>query len=172
MNERKVMYIGSALVFGGVFGGLALFETKNIFASLIVGIFSGVFFSFGIFLFFLVVQRFSIFGLSKITGWAADEIIVLSGDANFFNGGLAEGGKLFLTNKRIRFCGHRMGLSILDNTYQLTSIESASPFRTLGIVPNGMAVTLSDGRILKFVVYERDNWCAEINGISKMSPTF
>ena len=46
-------------------------------------------------------------------------------------------------------------------------LGTASPSSTLGIIPNGLAVTLDDGRRERFVVNRRSEWVEKILGAMK-----
>ena len=47
---------------------------------------------------------------------------------------------------------------------------SVEPSRTLGIVPNGMTVTFSDGRRERFVVMNRTEWLHRLHAAT-LRPT-
>ena len=90
--------------------------------------------------------------------FASDESIVHAGPANHFMGMEAVGGKLFLTNHRLRFRAHALNVQRHDTSYPLGDIVSVTPTRTLGLVPNGIRIELADGRREKFVVSARSEW--------------
>jgi len=90
------------------------------------------------------------------------EVTIRSGATNFMRHGLAEGGILFLTDKRLRFCTHRVSAEVGDYSFPVTAIAVVKPFRMLGIVPNGIEVDLNDGRSARFVVDDRQAWMEAI----------
>lgn len=95
-------------------------------------------------------------------GFDADEAVVHYGPANHFKGIESVGGKLFLTNKRLRFRSHKFNVQSHDESYPIETIATAEPTRTLGIVPNGVLVLLRDGRRERFVVGGRAEWVAHL----------
>jgi hypothetical protein len=95
-------------------------------------------------------------------GFEDDETVVHYGPANHFKGIESVGGKLFLTNKRLRFRSHKLNVQTHDESYPVEAIASVEPARTLGIVPNGVLVHLRDGRQERFVVGGRSEWVARL----------
>jgi hypothetical protein len=106
----------------------------------------------------VVFKRFRAFGLKDIKGWAQDEVVIRSGPANMMRHGLGEGGMLFLTGQRLRFSSHRAGVEVGDHSFPLATVASIQLCRTLGLVPNGLLVQMSDGRSAQFVVEDRSAW--------------
>jgi hypothetical protein len=98
----------------------------------------------------------------KAAGFDSDETIVHYGPANHFKGIESVGGKLFLTNKRLRFRSHVFNVQTHDESYPVEAIASVQPTRTLGLVPNGLLVHLRDGRRERFVVGGRSEWVARV----------
>ena len=72
------------------------------------------------------------------------------------------GGKLFLTDKRLRFRSHKINFQKHDESYPIETIASVEPSRSLGIIPNGLLVHLRDGRRERFVVTGRGDWVSSI----------
>ena len=95
---------------------------------------------------------------------AAGETLIKEGAANHFKGSEAVGGKLYLTNTRLIFKSHAFNVQAHEEAFQLGDITSVLPRKTLGIIPNGMTVTLKDGREEKFVINGRDDWMKQIAG--------
>jgi hypothetical protein len=95
-------------------------------------------------------------------GFDSDETVVHYGPANHFKGIESVGGKLFLTNKRLRFRSHKFNAQTHDESYPIEAISAAEPARTLGIVPNGVLVHLRDGRRERFVVGGRTEWVTHL----------
>jgi hypothetical protein len=98
----------------------------------------------------------------QAAGFDADETVAHFGPANHFKGAEGVGGKLYLTNKRLRFRSHKINLNNHDESYALGEIAGVEPVRTLGIVPNGVLVRLRDGRGERFVVTGRADWVKQI----------
>lgn len=167
MSERLGLFLLIALASGLPMGLLGWWLSGSFLVGTVLGAMSGTGLSIFLFLFTIVVKKFRVFGLKAIEGWAPDEVVIRSGDAKIFRNGLAEGGQLFLTNRRLRFVGHRLGAQILDSSYAACEIAAAEPTRTLGLVPNGLRVSLQDGRVLNFVVYDRKGWANELNQFAR-----
>ena len=72
------------------------------------------------------------------------------------------GGKLQLTDRRLIFRSHSLNIQVHQEAYSLESIVAVKPRNTLGLVPNGMAVGLRDGREERFVVFGRGGWMSAI----------
>jgi hypothetical protein len=45
-----------------------------------------------------------------------------------------------------------------------SDIASVAPVRTWGMIPNGLAVTLKSGKVERFVVNDRNDWIAKLQG--------
>jgi hypothetical protein len=94
----------------------------------------------------------------RSAGFDDGETLVHFGLANHFKGMEAVGGKLFLTNRRLRFRSHKLNIQTHDESYPIEAIASVEPSNALGIVPNAILVHLHDGRREKFVVNARGQW--------------
>jgi hypothetical protein len=154
---RQVILAG--LAFGVCMGLFIGWMTGSSYYGFHGGFFSG--FAFG-----WAIKRFLKVSMStprlEIDGQAAefdaDENVIHSGPANHFKGIEAVGGKLFLTDRRLRFRSHKFNAQPHDESYPIEAIVSVEPARTLGIVPNGVLVHLRDGRRERFVVGGRSEW--------------
>lgn len=102
---------------------------------------------------------------------AVGETIIKEGPANHFKGAESVGGKLYLTNQRLFFKSHTLNLQVHEESYPLDQIVSTRRRNTLGIVPNGLAVHLKDGREEKFVVWGRGDWMKKIQQAQANTPT-
>lgn len=158
MKGRFQSTLLAFLAFGLVMGIYTAFVSRSLATGIVLGIISGAVFALLMLLLTVVFKRFRAFGLKDIKGWAPDEVEIRSGLANMMRHGLGEGGMLFLTNKRLRFCSHRAGVEVADHSFPLATIASVAPCRTLGLVPNGLLVQMSDGRSAQFVVDDRTAW--------------
>ena len=162
MSGRLKSTIYAFLVFAAVMSAVFTITTGSLAVGIVTGIVAGALFAMAVLLFVVIVQKFRMFGVKNIQGWAAGEVTNRSGAANFMRHGLAEGGILFLTDKRLRFCTHRVSAEVGDYSFPVSAIAVVKPFRTLGIVPNGIDVDLNDGRSARFVVDDRQAWMAAI----------
>jgi hypothetical protein len=124
MKNLWLPSIFSFLMFGLVMSVGAVFQTGSVQAGLVMGLLGGAAFTAGILIFKFAEGRFRVFGMKEVDGWAAGEMILRSGDANMMRHGLAEGGRLFLTGIRLRFCAHRAGLEVGDLSFPLAGVVS------------------------------------------------
>lgn len=92
------------------------------------------------------------------------ETIVLEGAANHFKGLEGVGGKLFLTERRLRFISHSLNVQTHDESWPLDRITEAEATRTLKLIPNGLRVTLDDGSTERFVVWGHREWADALRG--------
>jgi hypothetical protein len=140
----------------GVFLG---WTTHSILGGLEAAVVSGT--SFG-FLIHRFASRMASGNDNEIAGQAvafeAGENLVYAGLANHWKGLESVGGKLFLTNRRLRFRSHKMNVQNHDESYVLSDIILVKASRTLGIVPNGLKVHLRGGTVERFVVTNRSDW--------------
>lgn len=141
---------------------LCWWQSGSLLIGLILGILSGALFTLFLTIFANFMEKSASLGIAKIGGWSVDEKIIYSGVANMVKKIEAMGGKLYLTNKRLRFCAHRINADIGDYSFSLTSISSVERAYMFGIIPNAITIQLSDGRRAKFVVYNRENWIRNI----------
>jgi hypothetical protein len=91
-----------------------------------------------------------------------EEPIIWSGDANHFVNCEAVGGKLYLLTDKLQFQSHNFNIQNHGLTIEIEQIRDVSFYNTLGLVPNGLAITTSDGKKERFVVDNRKLWRTEI----------
>lgn len=161
-DRHKHLYVSlGALVFGAAMGLFIGLSTGSGYYGFHGGFFSGA--AFGWMLKrFMKLSPLSLTVDARNEGFDEDETIVLHNGANHFKGIEAVGGKLFLTNKRLRFRSHRFNVQAHDESYPLDAIHAVEAVRTLGIIPNGLVVQLKDGRRQRFVVMNRSAWLAQL----------
>ena len=92
----------------------------------------------------------------------ANDIVIYSGMANHFLNAESVGGNLFLYSDRLYFKSHAVNIQVHDLTIELNQIKNVSYYNTLGLIPNGLAVNLHNGKTEKFVLYKRAVWQKEI----------
>lgn len=80
----------------------------------------------------------------------------------------AVGGKLVLTNKRILFKSHKINIQPHELSIPLTDIVSASGYKKLGLLNNGLAITTSNGLVEKFTVDEPSAWVQELTSATPL----
>lgn len=163
-NQRNIRYVLlGGLVFGAGMGACIFWVTKSGYYGFHGGFLSGFLFAFAISRFLKVsmtTPRLELDG--REAGFDADEKVLRHGLANHYKGIEAVGGKLFLTNRRLRFRSHKINVQTHDESYPIDTIASVEPARSLGIVPNGLLVHLRDGRRERFVVSGRGDWVSSI----------
>ena len=146
----------AGLVFGILFGiFLAVWFDTNY--ALIAGPISGL--VFGIILYFFVTSK----TVKRQTQIQTDgKEIIHSGGANHFTNGEAVGGKLYLLTDKLQFQSHGFNIQNHGLTIDLKQIEEVSFCNTLGLIPNGIEITILGGQTEKFVVGGRRLWKREI----------
>ena len=127
---------------------------KSVFAGLAGGAVSGVLFG------WLMWK----FGNSKFVTQStkidteAGENILFETPANHFKGIEAVGGKLYLTNKRLVFKSHKLNIQNHELSIPLNNIKNVARHKTIGIVDNGLSITVVNGNVEKFVVEQVEDW--------------
>jgi hypothetical protein len=94
----------------------------------------------------------------------AGETFEYSSPANHFLNLEGRGGRLALTKTHLMFMPHVTNLQKRGLRIPRAEIAGVAAVKTLGLVPNGLAVTLKSGKIERFVVDDRDAWVAKIGG--------
>jgi hypothetical protein len=170
---RNAAYAGlkSGILFGLIFGSLSvgieyLFLPRAVLPTLQahVVVFAACSAAFGLFMGLF----FGLFGNSKtIERQTAielpqGEIVEYQGSANHFLNREARGGRLYVTHRALIFQPHRMNIQKAPIVISRSEIADAFKCRTLGIVPNGIAVLQRSGTKDKFVVSRRDEWIRRI----------
>lgn len=153
LSPKKIAVV--ALVFGGPMGALFWFQTGKPGTALVAGVFAGLLFALATSFF---ASRVAKADQDDVGSPNSGEALLRSGLTNHFKGVEGVGGKLFLTDRRLRFVSHKLNVQRHDESWALDEIASVEPTRTLGIVPNGMRVTLRSGQRERFVLYGRRAW--------------
>lgn len=150
-----------AVAFGVPMGAFLWMQTGRPAAAAIGGVMCGVLFAVAIAAF---GARAADSGASDAALFGTDggETLVRSGLANHFKGMESVGGKLYLTDHRLRFVSHKLNVQRHDESYPLREITRVEKTRTLGIVPNGLRITLRSGARERFVLYDRNAWVAAV----------
>jgi MFS family permease len=94
---------------------------------------------------------------------AAGDEIEYSGFANHFLKLEGRGGRLVLTRSELIFKPHVVNVQRSELRIPRADIASAAATRTLGVLANGLLVTLKSGKVERFVVNDRDVWVAKLN---------
>ena len=156
----------AGLAFGLLFGIFlaARFDPKY---AMIAGPISGL--AFGLVIYFFVTSKIVKRQTQILT--VAGETIIHSGGANHFINGEAVGGKLYLLNDKLQFQSHGFNLQNHGIVIDLTQIQKVMFFNTLGLIPNGLAVSTANGQAEKFVVSGRQFWRSEIEKLRTAGKT-
>jgi hypothetical protein len=126
--------------------------------ALIAGPISGL--AFGTILYFFMTSK-SVKKQTQIEN-IDGQTIIRSGGANHFINGEAVGGKLYLLTDKLQFQSHNFNIQNHGQIIDIEQIKEVSFYNTLGLIPNGLAVTTNGGQIEKFVVNGRRLWKEEI----------
>jgi hypothetical protein len=92
-----------------------------------------------------------------------NETVIKASDSNYFNADARVEGKLILTNQRIYFKTVNDTAKANDFEVLFTQIREIMFFNTWKVIPNGLAVITKEGKELKFLVKNRDQWGTMIN---------
>lgn len=156
----------SGLFFCLFFGITSIF-LYDLHAALIMGPISGLLFGsfMGLMLYFFSKSK-KVNHQTQLEG--VDEAdIVYAGAANHFVKREAVGGKLYLLNDRLVFKSHHLNIRNHTLSIQIDSISELTFFSPLGIIKNGLQISLTDGAIEKFVVNNREIWKQHIEQLIK-----
>jgi hypothetical protein len=92
-----------------------------------------------------------------------NEQILKKGKATLHIDRDAYNGALYLTNERLVFVGYFLGANTRNEQYvSLKQIRGIKLKKSLFVIPNVLEITADSNEQLKFVVYGRDEWQAEI----------
>jgi GRAM domain len=91
------------------------------------------------------------------------ETVIKESRANLQRGTQAVGGHLVLTNQRLVFEDHRFNVQRAPAEFALADVVSVRSVWTkvlnvFPLAPNSIAVTVRDGRELRFAVPKRNEW--------------
>jgi hypothetical protein len=98
------------------------------------------------------------------------EIPLHSGPANHWRGVESVGGWLYLTNQRLLFTPHSVGIQTHQSSIDLFQIASVEAGASLWIIPNQLVVVTKSGKREKFVVQGREQWVEMIRTHVQHSP--
>lgn len=84
-----------------------------------------------------------------------EEHVLFEKKANLFRGIESVGGKILFYKDKMVFKSHSFNIQTGDTIIVYSQIQSMKKVNTIGLVPNGLLITLQDGQQHKFVVYNR-----------------
>jgi hypothetical protein len=91
------------------------------------------------------------------------EKVMIKKQANLFRGMEAVGGWLTITTERITFKPHKINIQKEPLELFINEILKIEKRNTLGIVPNGIKLTLKTGTVFNFVIWKRNKLIKFIN---------
>ncbi|MDB4958932.1 MAG: hypothetical protein JWO36_6501 [Myxococcales bacterium] len=160
-NQRSLgQLLGTGLMFGLAFGVFTGVTRHDVTAGLVTGVIGGVLFAIGI----AIVTKLAAKQLRPIE-LGPGETVLHEGPANHWKGIEAVGGRLVLTNHKLRFSSHKMNVANHEQAVALDQIASIEPGRTMGVIPNAIVVHLRDGNTERFVVGGRASWVIRIREV-------
>jgi hypothetical protein len=96
-----------------------------------------------------------------------DDGILVTSSANLWRGTEAVGGRLTLSRSGLEFRAHAYNRQPEPLEIPIDEIVEVRKTRTMGIIPNGLAVFTKLGLEVRFVVGDRDRF---IDEITKLTP--
>ena len=100
----------------------------------------------------------------KIGGTTAlNPDVIYSGAANHFLNGESVGGGLYLMNDKVLFKSHKLNIQNHELLLDINEVAEVHFYNTLGIIPNGLEIRTTNGKVEKFVVYKRKIWKQKID---------
>ncbi len=148
----------AGVLYGAVFGALSWKEGATAFGAVRQGLAVGFFFGALLLSASVILYKASPFGLRDVGGWLPGERIIKRGFANMYRRGDVSGGVLVLTDRRLRFYGHRFNADEGDYSFALKSLQSVELKRVAGFAPASIGIRLYDGREPRFAVLGRQHW--------------
>ena len=88
----------------------------------------------------------------------ADDDILVTAGANLWRGAVAVGGRLTLRRRGLQFRAHALNVQPEPLDIPVEEIVEVRRTRTMGIIPNGLAVITTQGLEIRFVVGDRDRF--------------
>jgi hypothetical protein len=96
----------------------------------------------------------------------ANEVVIKAGNTLHISGVKESRGKLIITNQRIYF--KTTGDTMESNDFEIMPHEISEVlfYNSLGFIPRGLDLKTSDGRLLRFTLKDRNNWCRLITSMN------
>jgi len=92
-----------------------------------------------------------------------NETVLKAANTSFVDSAAQVDGKLILTNQRIYFKTMTDERQHIDFEILPSQIKEVMYFNTWKVIPNGLSVITKEGKELKFIIKNRDQWCLMIN---------
>lgn len=91
-----------------------------------------------------------------------DHHVLVTARANLWRGVESVGGRLTLANGTLSFRAHAVNIQTGALDLRVADVASTRRYRSMGVIPNGLAVTTTSGVEYRFVVGHRDRFIAGI----------
>jgi hypothetical protein len=170
-NTALVSGAAFGVLFAGVFGlamgWLPPHNVVDIVMTVVTALLAGPAFGFG----FSRRLRSQTATLQAEIEPPVGEAVEHSAPANHFQKFEGRGGRLFLTRRNLIFKPHRMNIQSNVVTIPRHDIAGVAATRMLGLIPNGLKVTLRDGTVHRFVVRDREGWVRVLTGAADLTGT-
>lgn len=151
---------------GSIYAGIAFGFIIGIFQIIINGLqfaliaapVSGL--CFALLIYFFISSKF----VKKQTQISNHEqsSIIISGNANHYQGFEAVGGKLYLLQEQLKFKSHKLNIQSHEQEIKFEHIKKVGFYNTIGLIPNGLIIETIGGKKEKFVIGNRRTWKREI----------
>lgn len=88
--------------------------------------------------------------------------VLADAKANLWRGAISVGGRLTLTSELLSFRAHKLNVRAEPLDLPVADIASVGKYRSMGLIPNGLVVTMTSGAEYRFVVARRDRFIAAV----------
>jgi hypothetical protein len=157
----------AAVLFVVVIGGLSWLDGASPLQAIGEGSWVGTAAVLLILLVVLAMGKGTTLLLGDPGGWAPDERQVKKGVASLYWRGGVSTGLLILTDRRLRFCPHRLNSTEGDYSFAVKNIVSTLPTAFPRSMFCNLRIRISDGRERCFAVIGRREWCEAIRRASE-----
>jgi hypothetical protein len=96
----------------------------------------------------------------------ANEVVIKASDTLHTSGSEETKGKLILTNQRLYFKSVQHNDDLKNFEILPGEISEILFYNVMRIIPRGLDLMTADGRKLRFLMKNRDEWCRQIAGMS------
>ncbi|WP_367872697.1 hypothetical protein [Luteolibacter sp. Populi] len=154
----KRMGLYSGLIFGAWMTVFYAFRSTPWYTAFLPGILAGV--VFGVFVGWLGRRKAKTLTITRPN--LGNEALIFEGPANRLEGAKGAGGYLFLTSSRLLFVSPGESPQGENVEIRLAEIGDVEATQTLGLISNGLLLSLHSGKSERFVVSNHETWCEKI----------
>ena len=155
-GKRMGLYAG--LFFGAWMTVFYAFRSTSWYTAFLPGILAGVLF--GFIVGWLGRRKAKTLTITRPN--LGNEALIFEGPANRIEGAKGEGGYLFLTSSRLLFVSPGENPQGQNVEIPLAGIGGVEATQTLGLISNGLVLSLQSGKSERFVVSNHQTWCEKI----------